>query len=377
MKTTAAQRGFPNHPQFAPPQETRRSPRRRHGSALVIVLIMTLVLAILVGSVAFDANIELKYASIARRRQQCEQLAISGIEIAKMLMEKQRGIGPNDLSDDGDRWFEAAQRLARGQPIRGLVEPLGEGEILLDIVPEPGKRNLNLLLDEDWERILENAGVPDKYWPMLIDSVFDWLDPDNMPRQDGAETDDFYDKLDPPYTAKNGPMDTVRELLLVRGFTEALLSGGLLLEEEMDPIEAASRFNRKTRFDDTNVVHVAGIEHLLTTYGDGKVNIQSASLDVLMTLPDMDEVAAGAIIEERGDYDLPGDEDAAEPFNSVEDVFARVPGLPATLRDRITVNSEYYRITAVGRIGRVERRLWCIVHFDGRQPRFLQWVESQ
>ncbi len=349
---------------------------RRAGSALVIVLLLVVVLAVLVWSAAVDAQVELKYASVLRRRRQCEHLAASGVAIATMLMEKQRGIGVADLGADDDRWFDAAQRLVRGQPIHGLVEPLGDGEIILDIVPEPGRRNVNLLLADDWERILENAGVPEEHWPTLIDSFFDWIDPDDNPRQDGGETEDYYNKLDPPYTAKNGPLDTVRELLLIRGFTESILSGGPLIVEEMDPLAASSRFNRTTRFSDTNVVTVAGIEDLLTTYGDGKVNVQSASAEVLMTLPDIDEIAAMALIEERGDFDDPADDAAREAFNSVEDVFARVPGLDYSLSERITVHSEYYRITSVGRIGRVERRVWGIVHFDGRNTRFLRWCEE-
>lgn len=355
---------------------TRRRRDRMRGSALVVVLLLVVVLSVLVGSVALDANVELKYASISRKRRQCEYLASSGMAIATMLMEKQRGISATELGADDDRWFEAAQRLARGQPIHGLVEPLGEGEVVLDIVPEPGRRNINLLLEEDWERILENAGMPEEYWPILIDSFFDWIDPDDTPRQDGGETEDYYDKLEPPYTAKNGPLDTVREILLVKGFTESVLSGGPLSVEEMDPVAAASRFNRTTRFSNTNVVQLVGIEGLLTTYGDGKVNVQSASREVLMTLPGVDDIAAMAIIEERGDFDDPNDEAAREPYTSVEDVFARVPGLDATLRDKMTVNSEYYRITCVGRIGSVERRVWSIVHFDGRAPRFLRWCEE-
>ncbi len=354
-----------------------RPMKPRRGSALILVLIVVLALAMLVGSFAFDAQLELKYASFARRRRQCTYLASSGMEIATMLMEKQRGISPADLGADDDRWFEAAQRLSQGRPVIGLVEELGEGVVILEIIPEPGRRNVNLLLEDDWERILNNAGVPEKHWPTLIDSFFDWLDPDDQPRQDGAETEDYYKKLDPPYSAKNGPLDTVRELLLIRGFSEAILSGGVLREEEMDPLAASARFQRSSRFSDTNVVHVSGIEHLLTTYGDGKVNIQSADREVLMTLPDIDEIAAMAIIEERGDFDDPAGEDAREPFNSVGDVFARVPGLSPLITDRITVKSEYFRLTSIGRVGRVERKIWSIVHFNGRETRFLRWYEEQ
>lgn len=357
---------------MTPPPRLRAA---RHGSALILVLFIVVVLSLLVGSFAFDAQLELKYASFARKRRQCESLASSGMAIATMLMEKQRTLSANDLGADDDRWFEAAHRLARGQPVVGLVEPLGDGEVVLDIVPEPGRRNVNLLVEDDWERILGNAGVPEDYWPMFIDSVSDWLDADDQSRQDGGETDDYYDKLDPPYTAKNGPLDTVRELLLVRGFTEAVLSGGVLRMEEMDPL-SVNRYQSGSRFADTNVIWVSGIEPLLTTYGDGKVNVQSAGKDVLMTLPDVDDIAAMAIIEERGDFDTPGEEGAREPFASVDEVFARVPGLNPAIGSQITVKSEYFRLTSVGRVGRVERKMWAIVHFNGKTTRFLRWCEE-
>lgn len=354
----------------------RTGQNTRAASALIIVLVVVLALSTLVASIAFDAQLELKYASFARRRAQCEELAVSGMAIATMLMNKQRTISPNDLGADDDRWHEAAERLALGRPLLGLVEPLGEGEVVLDIVPEPGRRNVNLLMPEDWERVLGNAGVPEEHWPMMIDSFYDWLDPDDMSRQDGAETDDYYARLDPPYRAKNGPLDTVRELLLVRGFTEAVLQGGILREEEMDPLTAATRFQPSSRFVNTNEVWVSGIEHLLTTYGDGKVNVQSASRDVLMTLPDVDDIAAMAIIEERGDFDEPGEEDTREPFRNINDMFARVPGLNMAIADQVTVSSEYFRIISVGRVGRVERKLSAIVHFDGTETRILRWSED-
>jgi hypothetical protein len=58
----------------------------------------------------------------------------------------------------------------------------------------------------------------------VADAILDWLDPDDEPRELGAEVD-YYSGLTPPYGAKNGPVDTVEELLLVRGVTPQLLFG--------------------------------------------------------------------------------------------------------------------------------------------------------
>ena len=211
----------------------------RSGSALILVLILVVALSVFVLSFASDAELELRYASVASKRRQCDSLAQSGLAIATMLMEKQREISPDaeaGSGEDDDRWFEAARRLAKGQPLVGLVEDIGDGQVILSIEPEPGRRNVNLLTEEDWERILGNAGVPEDCWPMLIDSYGDWIDEDENARSDGAETDDYYEKLEKPYSAKNGPLDTVGELLLIRGFSETILKGGPFDPSKMDQL---------------------------------------------------------------------------------------------------------------------------------------------
>ncbi len=319
----------------------------------------------MVVSFAFEAHLEGKVTSYARKRRRAEALAFSGMEVARMLLDKQRSVtgGESEDTQEEDRWYDAALLLRRGRAVTGLEEPLGDGLIRLDIEPEPGRRNVNKLMDEDWERILASTGVPEEYWPELIDSVFDWIDPDSKPRQDGGETEDYYATLDPPYAARNAPLDTVRELLLVKGFNEAILSGGILNPD--DPQEAQ--------------ISVAGIQDLLTTYGDGKVNVNAADKRVLMTLPGIDDLAAEAIIEERQRGISTGmgkHEDGS--FESVEDFMSRVGHLldEPSVRNFITTRSEIFRITAVGQVDRVTRRVWAVVYDNGRVWRVLRWREE-
>src|SRR5205814_6655236 len=58
----------------------------------------------------------------------------------------------------------------------------------------------------------------------VADAILDWLDPDDEPRELGCEVE-YYSGLSPPYAPKNGPVDTVEELLLVKGVTPQLLFG--------------------------------------------------------------------------------------------------------------------------------------------------------
>jgi general secretion pathway protein K len=321
------------------------------------------LLSLLVVSFAFDAHLETKVLSVTRKRRQAEYLALSGIEIAKMLMDKQAKVtGTEDgVTIAGDRWYQPSLLLKRGKPVVGLVEKLGDGYIRLDIEPEPGRRNVNNLKDPDWERILQVGGVPEELWPGLIDSFNDWTDADSLPRQNGAETDDYYATLKPPYRARNGKVDTVRELLLVKGFSEAILSGGVLNPE--DPPE-----HRKT---------LSGIQDMLTTYGDGKVNVNAAGVRVLMTLPNVDELVANAIIEER---ERPTSDSAAgvpvTGFIGWPDLNGRIPGLNPEVQSYVTFNSSIFRITAVGQVGRVTRRIWVIGSWESSKLKILQWREE-
>ena len=60
--------------------------------------------------------------------------------------------------------------------------------------------------------------------PEVADAILDWIDRDQEPRTDGAETD-YYQGLNPPYAPRDGRIATLTELLLVRGVTPQILFG--------------------------------------------------------------------------------------------------------------------------------------------------------
>lgn len=338
---------------------THNSEAEKRGSALIVVLWIIGLLAILVTSMAFDAHVEARLTAYSRRRLQAYYIAKSGLEVAESLMYAAADHSAEALLIDAIDGFESAvERLSDGLAVNGMTVELGDGVLSLWIEPEPSRRNVNLLNERDWERILEMAGVPEGQWPVLIDSFLDWLDADDVPRFDGAETDDYYAQLDPPYRAKNGPLDTVEELLLIRGFTPAILWGG---EHEVEFGEP---------------VAVQGVADLLTTYGDGKVNINAASARVLRTLDGVDEIAAGAIIEEREGFLREDGTQESTPFTSGQDLMRRIPGLNPDIAQQLTTDSQIFRITMIGTVGGVSRRLWGIVEYRNRKITILRWREE-
>ena len=337
------------------PQERHESPHR-DGSALMVALWVILLLSLLIASFAFDMHVEADITSYYRKRVKAEYIARSGLELSKVILSRLDTVDPEEvgLDDREEALITAAVRLSRGLPVRGLTRALGEGTLTLEIEPEEGRRNVNELEDRDWEEILDQANIPEERWPELIDCFLDFTDGDDVRRLHGAESDDaFYE--DRGYRVKNAPIDTIDELLLIKGFDEEVVFGsppGVHPEEAMQ-----------------------GIASWLTTWSHGRVNINTATREVLLTLPELDEWAVDAIIEQR--IGLEGEEGGRDDgFTSVDEAISTA-GLNPDLRDRITVADVHYmRITSVGEVGGVRSAVWSVMRVEGDELVPVYWREE-
>ena len=374
--------------------------RARRGFALIAVIWTVAVLSLLVCSFAMDAYMEGKTAMYVRNRHQATALMESGLTLAGMLMERQEDVSGEETEEEveKDRWIAPAIRLKRGQRVEVFqrlyydeagrlqfetadVEGAAEGEtpdaeIFVAIEPEPARWNINKLTrsgfgdyaDLIWERILTLAGVPEEDQGELVDSFYDWVDEDSLTvSSEGAESD-YYENLDPPYTCKNGPLDTVGELAYIKGFDRnggVLLKGGVWNPEE----------NEARQFT------VQGIEGLFTTYGAGKINVNAAPREVLLTVPcleDADGLIVDTILEER--EGLNADTATASTrvrqesrslgtaaiadyhFKDISDFLARIPGLSQEEANTyLSVDCDIYKLELEGRVGNVRRRATAVV----------------
>src|SRR4030067_1014583 len=99
----------------------------------------------------------------------------------------------------------------------------------------------------------------------IHDSILDWIDADDFHHLKGAEKD-YYMSLPSPYEPKNGALETIEELALIKGFSSQVFEK---------------------------------LRDYLTVYGSGKINVNTASKAVLLYVPLVTTDIADAIIQYR------------------------------------------------------------------------------
>lgn len=327
---------------------------RREGAVLIVALWVLILLSLLVSSIVFDMHVEAKITSHYRKRFKAQYMARAGMEWAKLILYQSEN-ADSSLEDEFPDLYLATQNLVRGVGVRGYRRQLGEGFFELDLVPEQGRRNVNRLAEEDWREILDQSGVTDfNQQDELIGAFIDWIDSDDFTYANGAESDDSYYQ-ERGYEVKNAQVDTIDELLLIKGFTESVVYGGPS-EVEDEPA-------------------YTGIARWLTPWGDGRVNVNSANREVLLTLVELDDYMVDSILEQRSGIDgTLGTED--DGFSSVDEVLS-VTGADSSLRSRITVDERrFIRVTAIGEMYDIRTGVWCVFRQQADELIPVFWREE-
>ncbi|HEX6985708.1 MAG TPA: hypothetical protein VF170_10035, partial [Planctomycetaceae bacterium] len=178
---------------------------------------------------------EAEAAEAHGRAVQAASFAASGVELAASAVTA-RAADPENPVSLYHRPDVFAGVILRQSPTPSsvgrfsLVAPV-EGDttyrqLRFGLQDESGKLNLNAIPAMELEEIDEHyllmslPGMTDD----IADAILDYIDEDDEVRPLGAESE-YYEGLTPPYFAKNGPLESVEELLLVRGVTPQLLYG--------------------------------------------------------------------------------------------------------------------------------------------------------
>jgi len=219
---------------------------------------------------------------------------------------------------------------------QGLTNfPVGDGYVTITAEDLSSRLNLNLLIDpqgnvdvvsrERFEILCELLGAEDP--GQLADALVDWLDADSDPLPLGAE-DSYYLSRANPYPAGNGPLASLAELELVRGFDATIL-------ERLQP-------------------HV-------TLYGTTTLNVNTASREVLtavfaaggtVSLAEA-EIAADRILELR-------EQGPIEKIAAVKEL-ADLDQLGYVINTFLDVSSRAFRIRSVAEVNDGRRIVTAVV----------------
>jgi hypothetical protein len=214
----------------------KRTPARR---ALVLIVVMVVIAMLSLAGFTYGELMfgEHEAAVLHGKALQARVLSDSGIDLVKsVLMEDPALIEENGGLYDNPGRFQgvlAMDETTGAEPGRfSVVAPRVDQGVLSGVryglENESAKLNLNEILLAD---LIEADGARNLLMSLpgmtedVADAILDWIDEDDDQREFGAEAD-FYSGMSPPYAPKNGPLDTVEELLLVRGVTPWLLFGG-------------------------------------------------------------------------------------------------------------------------------------------------------
>lgn len=291
---------------------------RQNGFVVVFVLSMVCLLAVLLLGFNYRSRANLLAAGDFQKSQQALNCARAGLNIAIASIRNNEDI----LTDKNlTRLFSQDSAF-----------PVGEGSCSVTVTDEAGKLNVNLLTNKDGklnrdriDQLLRLIDLLNQQQPDLphigygfVPAIIDWIDADDETvclafvknENSGAESD-YYAALKPSYRCRNKPLDTIDELLLIKGITPEVFSR---------------------------------IRDYVTVNGEGKININSAPKLVIESLSeDMNPALAQIIIDRRKIKSFGG-------IMELRDVPGMTDGLFYVIKDMITIapTDRYYLATSRG-----------------------------
>jgi general secretion pathway protein K len=231
----------------------------------MLVIWILAILMVVVLSVSYMTKVESRSTIAFKEGVEEKFLAEAGVErAAEEIMYRKLNLNvPIEEGKETNIW------KTDGTP---NTFPLENGTCLVRIIDESGKIDINKVPDIILKGLLTNLGVKDEDADVIVDSIEDWRDADDLTRLNGAEND-YYTSLPVPYKAKNADLESIEELLLVKGVTPELLHG---------------------------TGGKPGLEDFITVYSEnGTINVNAASKEVLMAIPGMTPELASAVLDFR------------------------------------------------------------------------------
>lgn len=222
--------------------------RRQRGIALVLVLWVTVLLSVIVGSFALISRVETLQARNQLDVTRAFFAAEAGLHRAAAAMS---------VNDPQQAWVPDG---------RTYEMTFGDAELEIRVVDESGRIDLNAAQQQQLIDLFMASEVEIEDAEALADAILDWRDPDDLVRPFGAE-DPQYESAGYEYGSKDAPFDTIEELQQVIGMNYELYRQ---------------------------------VEPAVTVYsGRSQVNLNMAPREVLLAQPGLGPEVVDSYLEER------------------------------------------------------------------------------
>jgi general secretion pathway protein K len=315
-----------------------RAPSNEGGFVLVTILLIIAVLFPLV--MAFNSRVQINLLQAANHRDsiQALRMARSGVEGAIGMLKS------DDASYDTmqDPWAMDFPAIGAGEGVLQVKIVDEESKIAVNRLVASNGVDVNKDIDERLRTLIEQLGGK----PEIVDALIDWLDVNNeISGAAGAEEEAYRGQ---GYDVKNGPLDSIDELLLIKGFDKELL------------------YERKL----SNYLTVAPVT-------DDKININTAPPEVLRAVLGTKTASLATPLNDGDIEDIVRYREEHE-FKTVKDV-EQVIKVSTTQMGSITplikVNSSFFTVHSAYTIGKISKSVDALLKREGQTVTTIAWRE--
>ena len=232
-------------------------------------------------------------------------------------------------------------------------EQAGFSNTRYGLVDEESKINLNKASQDVLERLFKlGAKLSEMEAQDLAASIIDWRDKDSQLSVPlGSAEDSYYRNLEFPYEAKDADFDSLDEALLVKGLSQEIFEK---------------------------------IKGYITIYGEGKVNINTASRAVLLALG-FDQGTVEEIISLRAATDRVSGTSDDNIFEAVSDIVPKlsqayhlsdseITQISQLVEQNLTVYSNNFMIRSLAKLNN-HRNTLEVISVINRAGKILYWYE--
>jgi type II secretory pathway component PulK len=247
--------------------------QRRSGMILIVAMVLIFALAGMVLALARSTRAEMLASANLAASVQADAVERGGEQYVLGMLASEGETGIRDVAEDQ---FAA---VPVGDGYFWVIRPNYDDAQLpaFGLVDEAAKLNIN---SASYDQISLLPGMT----YTAASSFMDWIDDDNNVERDGAENDYYLALRAPfePYYCKNAPVETIEEVLMVRGWTREMLYG----DGTSPPLgqRSSSVVNSSSLVTDPQIAR--GLYDLLTIYssepntpaaGGQRVNLRDRS----------------------------------------------------------------------------------------------------